>query len=96
MITNYISVFIFQFIFNILKVLEIKHIANHKLKELLTVTVWLSLIALLTTWFTISQLLVGDWLVVIFYLAGSVAGKWFVMTKSMYKIFNFKRLINRK
>ena len=91
MIIKYISVFVFQFAFNILKVLEIKHIANHKLKELLTVTIWLSLLALLSTWFTFTQLLAGDWIVVLFYLLGSVAGKWFVMTNSVSHLFNIKK-----
>lgn len=84
---NYLIVFGFQFTFNIFKVLEIKHIANHKLKELLTVTVWISMLALFSTYFTLTQLLQGDWIVVIFYLAGSVLGKWFVMTTSLSKIF---------
>ena len=88
----YILVFIFQFFFNIFKTLEIKYTYEHKVNALLVNSVWINLVSLGSTYFALDGLIAGQWLVLVFYIAGSVVGKWFAMTKvTSYKI-KIKRL----
>lgn len=87
----HISVFILQFFFNIFKTLEIKYTYEHKVNALLLNSIWINLVSLGSTYFALDGLLAGQWLVVVFYIAGSIVGKWFAMTK----ITIYKRKIKR-
>jgi hypothetical protein len=84
--TVYLLVFIFQIFFNIFKTLEIKYTYEHKVNALLLNSVWINLVSLGSTYFALDGLVAGQWLVLVFYIAGSIIGKWFAMTKiSIYK-----------
>jgi len=84
--TVYFLVFMFQFFFNIFKTLEIKYTYEHKVNALLVNSVWINVVSLGSTYFALDRLLAGQWSVIVFYIAGSVVGKWFAMTKvNLYK-----------
>lgn len=78
---NYIIVFVFQFLFNIFKTLEIKFTFENKITPLLMNSIWINLVSLASVYFSIEGLLAGDLLILPFYISGSVIGKWFAMKK---------------
>jgi hypothetical protein len=87
---NYLFILLFQILFNIFKVLEIKYTYENKLNRLLINSVWINLVSLASVYFSIDSLLQGDFLVLPFYIGGSVLGKWVAMTKMEnleFKIF---------
>lgn len=81
MIFTYLLVFLSQTFFNIFKVLEIKLTYENKTTQLMINSVFINLVGLISTYFSIENLLSGDFIVTIFYVGGSVFGKWFAMTK---------------
>lgn len=76
----YVLVFILNFTFNIFKTMEIVYVYKNKLRPLLFNTFGITIIALLSTFFSIDSLMDGDYWIMIPYIAGSVLGKWFAMT----------------
>lgn len=76
----YILIFFLQFFYNISKVLEIKYTYENKLNLLMMNTVIINLLTLAATYFSIDYLLKGEFFVVLFYITGGVAGKWFGLT----------------
>ena len=90
----YLTILIFQILFNIFKVMEIKFTYENKIRNLLINSVWINLISLASVYFSLDRLFVGDWLVIPFYIGGSVLGKWVAMTQMenirhrIYKMFN--------
>jgi len=78
---NYFLILLFQIFFNIFKVLEIKYTYENKLKHLLVNSIWINLVSLASVYYSIDSLLQGDFLVLPFYIGGSVLGKWIAMTK---------------
>ena len=87
----YFLVFAFQFFFNIFKTLEIKYTYEHKVNALLVNSVWINVVSLGSTYFALDRLLAGQWSIIIFYIGGSIVGKWFAMTK----VNTYKRKIRR-
>lgn len=88
----YLIVFIFQVLFNIFKVMEIKFTFENQLRNLLINSVWINLVSLAAVYFSLDRLFQNDWLVLPFYIGGSVVGKWIAMTRfenTRYKIFEF-------
>ena len=88
----YLIVFVFQVLFNIFKVMEIKFTFENKLRNLLINSVWINLISLASVYFSLDRLFQNDWVVLPFYIGGSVIGKWIAMTKFeniRYKLFKF-------
>lgn len=75
----YISVLIFQILFNIFKVLEIRYTFHHQVQKLLMNSVWINLVSLASIFYSIDALLKGNFWVIIFYIAGSVIGKYIGM-----------------
>ena len=75
----YFLVFLFQVLFNIFKTMEIRYTYEQKVKALLYNSVWINLVSLASTYFSIQRLFVGDWLVVLVYIGGSILGKWMAM-----------------
>lgn len=71
----YLIIFIFQYLFNLLKVLEIKFSYEERIKPLMIVTALLSGIILASTYFSFTLLLKGDFLVIPLYIIGSLLGK---------------------
>lgn len=88
----YIIVLVFQILFNIFKVLEIKYTYENKLKQLLLNSVWINIVSLAAVYFSLDRLFTGDFWVIPFYILGSVIGKWIAMTQfenTRSKIFQF-------
>lgn len=65
----------------ILKVQEIKYNDGKDLKKSMINSFLISIVALLSLTIGVSSLLKGDWLVAVFFVAGSMFGKWLAMTK---------------
>ena len=72
--------------------MEIKFTFENRLKDLLINSVWINLVSLATVYFSLDRLFQNDWLILPFYILGSVVGKWIAMTKfenTRYRIFRF-------
>jgi hypothetical protein len=72
--------------------MEIKFTFENRLKDLLINSVWINLVSLATVYFSLDRLFQDDWLILPFYILGSVVGKWIAMTKfenTRYRIFRF-------
>jgi hypothetical protein len=72
--------------------MEIKFTFENRLKDLLINSVWIYLVSLATVYFSLDRLFQNDWLILPFYILGSVVGKWIAMTKfenTRYRIFRF-------
>ncbi len=89
-------IFSAQVLFNIFKVLEIRYTLQHNVRRLLLNSVWINLASLVSTFFSIDGLLKGNFLIILFYIAGSVVGKYIGMkieiTKSTKKRKGFNIL----
>ena len=89
----YLLVLFFQIMFNIFKVLEIKYTYENKINLLMANSVYINLVSLAATYFSLDRLFEGDWWVIPFYIGGSVVGKWIAMTQvenirhNIYKLF---------
>jgi hypothetical protein len=89
----YLLILVFQILFNIFKVLEIKYTYENKLRLLLFNSVYINLISLASVYWSLDLLFNGDWWVIPFYIGGSVLGKWIAMTQveniryNIYKLF---------
>lgn len=96
---SYILVLVFQIMFNIFKVLEIKYTYENKLSLLLYNSIYINLISLASVYWSLDRLFEGDWWVIPFYVGGSVIGKWIAMKhveNIRYKIFRlFGKKINK-
>ena len=92
---NYIAILIFQILFNVFKTMEIKYTYENRLKDLLINSVWINLVSLAGMYFSLQPLLFErDYLVLPFYIGGSVLGKWVAMTQmdnTESKLFVFFR-----
>jgi len=78
---NYFAILIFQIMFNIFKVLEIKFTYENQLTRLMLNSVWINLVSLASVYYSLDSLLKGDMWVLPFYIGGSVLGKWIAMTQ---------------
>lgn len=88
----YLIVLLFQIMFNIFKVLEIKYTYENRINALMINSVWINLVSLASVYFSLDRLFTGDFWVIPFYIGGSVIGKWIAMTQfdnPRIKIFNF-------
>ena len=79
MIDEKIIVLISQILYNILKVLEIKYTYQDKVYHLLFNSIWLNLVSLASMYYAIDDLLKGNFSIIIFYIIGSVIGKYLGM-----------------
>lgn len=78
---NYVLVFAFNFFFNIFKTMEIKYTYENKVKALLINSVYINIVSLGSTYYALERLFAGDRLILVFFIAGSIFGKWVAMTK---------------
>jgi hypothetical protein len=72
--------------------MEIKFTFENQLRKLLVNSVLINLVSLAGVYFSLERLFQNDWLVLPFYIGGSVIGKWIAMTKFeniRYKLFSF-------
>lgn len=89
---DYLLVLFFQILFNIFKVLEIKFTYENQLKRLLINSVLINLVSLASVYYSLERLFQNDWFVILFYISGSIIGKWIAMTKfenTRFKIFKY-------
>lgn len=89
---DYLLVLFFQILFNIFKVLEIRFTYENQLKKLLINSVLINLVSLASVYYSLERLFQNDWFVIVFYISGSVIGKWIAMTKfenTRFKIFKY-------
>lgn len=84
----YILIFLSQLLFNILKVLEIKFTYENKINSLLINSVLINLVSIGSLFVSLERLFIGDWIVLPYYISGSLLGKWIGMTK-INKLKNF-------
>ena len=89
---EYLLIFIFQSIFNVAKVYEIKYAYENQLKGILISSTALSLLTILSTYLSIELLLAGDLKVIIVYVLGRLLGKYiaYLSEKNNYrtKLYN--------
>ena len=85
---EYFLILFFQIGFNIFKVMEIKYTYENKIPQLLTNSIWINLLSLGSTYYSLDGLFHGDYFGIIFYISGSIIGKWIAMTK--YENFRSK------
>ena len=89
---EYLLIFIFQSIFNVAKVYEIKYAYENQLKGILISSTVLSLLTIISTYLSIELLLAGDLKVIIVYVLGSLLGKYiaYLSEKNNYrtKLYN--------
>ncbi len=79
---TYAAILTFQILFNVFKTMEIKYTYENRLKDLLLNSVWINLVSLAGMYFSLQPLLFEkDYLVLPFYIGGSVLGKWIAMTQ---------------
>ena len=77
--------------------MEIKYTYENKINPLIINSIWINLVALGSTYFSLERLFANDWSVIVVYIAGSLTGKWFAMThfenyrNKMYKILKLRR-----
>jgi putative effector of murein hydrolase len=90
-----IIVFLAQTLFNIFKVLEIKYTYQNKIGALLVNSVWINLVALASTYYAIGDLLNGNFTIIIFYIVGSVLGKYLGMQFGNPRNKIWKKLFNK-
>ena len=65
------------------------------MNALLLNSIWINLVSLGSTYFSLERLIAGEWSILIVYIGGSVVGKWVAMTKvEMYKK-GIKRVYNK-
>ena len=74
-------IFVLQAAMDILKVHEIKYNDGEELRKAMINAFLISVVALLALTIGVSSLLKGDWVVAVFFVAGSMFGKWLAMTK---------------
>lgn len=89
---DYLLVLFFQILFNVFKVLEIRFTFENQLKRLLINSVLINLVSLASVYYSLERLFQNDWVVILFYISGSVIGKWIAMTKfenTRFKIFRY-------
>ncbi len=63
------------------KVLEIKLTYENKTGDLLLNSIFINLVSLISVYYSIDNLLKGDGWIILFYVSGSVLGKWIAMTR---------------
>ncbi len=80
-LSYYLIVFSLQVLFNIFKVLEIKWTYENRVGPLLVSTVLLNLLSLGSIFYSLDRLMLGDWVVVPFFIGGAALGKWLAIKK---------------
>lgn len=90
----YVSVCIAQILFNIFKVLEIRYTLEHDIRKVLLNSVWINLVSLTVMYYSLDALFKGNFLVILFYITGSVLGKYLGMKIEVKKSVKRKKSFN--
>jgi len=70
------AIFFSQIVFNILKVLEIRYTYEENIPKLLLNSVWMALASLASMYWSLDELLKGNWAVIPVYVLGNLVGKY--------------------
>ena len=95
----YFLIFMFQFLYNIFKVYEIKYTYENKIKNLVINSIIINVLTLFSTYYLIDYLLKGEISVILFFISGAATGKWFALThfeNYRAKILNLLNNENKK
>jgi len=80
MIWVWTAIFFSQIVFNILKVLEIRYTYEQNIPKLLFNSIWMGLASLASMFWSLDELLKGNWFVIPVYVLGNLVGKYVGMT----------------
>ena len=83
MIIKYFLIFILQFIYNYLRVYEIKHSYDNNTGKVLINAFLMNTTALFTTYISVSEMLKGDWIIALVFVLGAVFGKWIAIKRNI-------------
>jgi hypothetical protein len=92
---TYLIILVAQILFNIFKVLEIKYTYQNRTGPLLLNSIWINLVSLLSMYYSIDNLLQGNVKIIIFYIGGSVLGKYVGMKIDNPRNQIWKKLFNK-
>jgi len=76
----WIAIFLSQILFNILKVLEIRYTFEDNTNKLLLNSVWMALASLASMFWSLDELMKGNWAVIPVYVVGNLVGKYVGMS----------------
>jgi len=94
---TYFIIFLSQLLFNFLKVLEIKFTYENKIGKLLINSVLINSVSLISFYYSLDLLLnEGDYIVGLFYISGSVFGKFIAMKYDNHIKILFNTILNKK
>lgn len=94
---NYLLILLFQITFNIFKVLEIQYTYEKRLNKLMLNSVWINLVSLASTYYSIDSLFRGDFWVLPFYIGGSIIGKWIAIKwKGIIRYRRIRRVMKQR
>ena len=72
----WVAIFFSQIVFNILKVLEIRYTYEENTPKLLLNSVWMALASLASMFWSLDELMIGNWAVIPIYVLGNLVGKY--------------------
>jgi len=88
----WLAIFLSQILFNILKVLEIRYTFEDNTHKLLLNSVWMALASLASMFWSLDELMKGNWIVVPIYVLGNLVGKYVGMSVDTDKKHPFSLL----
>lgn len=88
----WVAIFLSQILFNILKVLEIRYTYEENTNKLLLNSVWMALASLASMFWSLDELMKGNWAVIPIYVLGNLVGKYVGMSVDTDKKHPFSLL----
>jgi len=88
----WLAIFLSQILFNILKVLEIRYTFEDNTNKLLLNSVWMALASLASMFWSLDELMKGNWAVIPVYVVGNLVGKYVGMSVDTDKKHPFSLL----
>jgi putative effector of murein hydrolase len=88
----WLAIFLSQILFNILKVLEIRYTYENNTNKLLLNSVWMALASLASMFWSLDELMKGNWAVIPIYVLGNLVGKYVGMSVDTDKKHPFSLL----
>jgi hypothetical protein len=82
---TWLTIFCAQVLFNILKVLEIRYTYEENLPKLLFNSIWMALVSLSSMYWSLDELMRGNWAVIPIYVFGNLVGKYIGMKIDAFK-----------
>lgn len=86
----YTVILLSQILFNVFDVLKIRFTYENRVTPLLITTVFINIVTLSSVFYSVGGLLEGDYLIIPFYIGGSVIGKYLGMKYRDHNIKDWK------